>query len=136
MRRTLLGLCFGLAAFASGTFAAASFERFLTVSPDLVAAPEVEELQVITPPLTITCEVHGFVMSPEITTMEGAFVCDNRVGWTREHFKADYERFSPNFCFAKSTGQRGRYGEILLMYSCDKCVAAYRARERRAAYGR
>jgi hypothetical protein len=131
MRRTILGLCFGLAAFAAGNFLASSFERRMYVPSDLVSAPAVEELKAAPALLTRVCKLHGYEMKPDVGTMEGASICSNYREIAEDESKGVFERRFPYLCRAEGTGVRGKYGEVILIYSCPECVAAYRKWERR-----
>ena len=134
MRRTLFRLSVALATFAVSYLAADSFERALPVAPDnLVAAPSVEELRSTPAPHTMTCELHGVEMRPHRTSMEGATIFYQKWSYAAEHSRGEDERRFPNCCETRATGERNQYGEVYLLYACDRCVAAYIKWNRRYA---
>jgi hypothetical protein len=125
MRRTLHGLCVGLAAFAAGAFAASSFERAVFVPEGLVAAPEVSEPRSAPAPHTKRCRLHGYEMTPVRSTGEGAAILYQKWEYAAKNSRGEHERRFPSCCEAVWTGERGEYGEVVQLYTCPGCVAAY-----------
>jgi len=132
LKRTLFGLSLGLAAFAASLFAVNAFERAVNVRADLVAAPAVEELKSAPAPQPLTCRLHGAEMWPHRTHFEAVAVYSQDWGFADERSKGENRRRFPNFFVARKTGEKDEYGEVYLLYSCERCRAAYREWERRA----
>jgi hypothetical protein len=133
MKRILIRFCVALSTLALGVLAAAAYERSVFVPSDLVAAPAVEELRSAPAPHTLTCKLHGYVMSPRRSTLEGAAILSQKEELAIENSRGEYKRRFPNCCIAVVTEERGEYGEVVQLYTCPKCVAAYISWERRWA---
>jgi|SRR5215207_4652901 len=133
MRRVLFRVSVGLAAFAVSYFAAASFERAVSVPADLVAAPVVEELKSTPAPQPRTCRLHGMEMRPFRVGIEPVAVYSQNWQYAVEESKGENRRRFPNYLVVEKTEEKDAYGEIYLLHRCDRCDAAYRAWDRRHA---
>ena len=133
MMRTLFRVSVALAAFAVSYFAAVSFERAVSVPDTLVAAPEVEELKSTPAPQPLTCELHGMEMRPFRVGIEPVAVYSQNWQYAVEESRGEHRRRFPNYLIVKNTEEKDEYGEVYLLYRCDRCDAAYRSWERRHA---
>jgi hypothetical protein len=136
MRRTLLCLCAGLVAFAAGVWGVRSFEMSMYIPADLVPAPAFA-VETSRPEYPVkTCKLHNFEMHPERTTMEGVTILSYHRDEVIESVGVKgLERWFPNCCNVEGTTERNEYGEVYLLYVCDKCVDAYRAWEKHHSRG-